>query len=84
MLLKIPESILQRESTLTAMMNKLGNTQHSHISKYSVSAGLAKRIMPKVAVRGVNDPSPSSNTAIKEQLCCQTLNLFQHHTQIIF
>lgn len=68
-LLKIPESILQRASTLTAMMNKLSNTEHSHISKYSVSAGLTKRIMPKLAVRGVNDPSPLSNIATKEQLC---------------
>lgn len=46
-LLKIPEIILRRESKLTAMMNKLGNTQHSHISKYSVSAGLERRIVPK-------------------------------------
>lgn len=84
-LLKIPESILQRASALTAMMNKLSNTEHSHISKYSVSAGLTKRIMPKLAVRGGNDPSPS--LILPSKSTCVGLDfelVFTPHSKIIF
>lgn len=83
-LLKIPESILQRESTLTAMMNKLSNREHSHISKYSVSAGLTKRIMPKLAVRGVNDPSPSLILLSKSSIGSDFELVSTSHTKIIF